>query len=804
MKKQIMRRAFFTAVGVGTFGLISQATAQISVNGSLAGKTSFYGAPLAVQTIETGFGDSTVGDGTSSGGSELDAAYGNISNGTLYLMFTGNIEGNGTANHLNIFIADSQPNGQNTLHSTTGAIANDNGLVFPAGFNCTYVLDVNDSKGTLYLDQDNLSKGNGGYLGSVPLTGGIGSASNVGGLQVGFNNTNAAGVGGNTGAAANQSAAALVQTGFEVGIPLSALNVSGGTISVLAAVNGGGDSYFSNQFLPGLPTGYGNLGTPSGVDLQTNGANITPISISIPTLPNGTWLPAGGGSWSNGSNWSNSAVPNGPGQLASFTSATAASLVTLDGSYTIGSLTLNSSSSYNISSGTGGGLTFNGNGSNATLNVFAGTHTISAPSTLVSNLAVTVQTFGDGVTLSGNINGSGGLIAVGPGGGIPSLTLSGSNTYTGGTDVEHGNLTLGSAGALPANTALILSAKDVPAGVLDLNGNSASLSSIVVTTSSLTGSTQAMAQIINSNSAAGTVTLTYNGNISNPSIFSGHINDSNGSGGSTTALLINSGSLTLTSTNTYAGSTNVSGGSLTLGAANALPGATNLIIGSGASVIASNLGTENAVVLGSLSDTGKLDLNNNALDIHTTTASAVNALLASGYNRGHWNGATGIVSTTAASDTTHLTALGSIVNDNGSGTPLYGSGGTIAPTFDGATPAVGDLLVKLTYYGDTNLDGVVDGSDYTRIDNGSLNHLTGWSNGDFNYDGVVNGSDYTLIDNAFNTQGASLAALVAGPSAVATAQIAGGSAVPEPASLATLALGAATLLGRRRRVCVGV
>jgi hypothetical protein len=33
------------------------------------------------------------------------------------------------------------------------------------------------------------------------------------------------------------------------------------------------------------------------------------------------------------------------------------------------------------------------------------------------------------------------------------------------------------------------------------------------------------------------------------------------------------------------------------------------------------------------------------------------------------------------------------------------------------------------------------------------------SSGDFNYDGMVNGSDYTLIDNAFNQQSASLPAV---------------------------------------------
>ncbi len=117
------------------------------------------------------------------------------------------------------------------------------------------------------------------------------------------------------------------------------------------------------------------------------------------------------------------------------------------------------------------------------------------------------------------------------------------------------------------------------------------------------------------------------------------------------------------------------------------------------------------------------------------------------------------------------------------------------------------MLVKLTYYGDTDLNGEVDGSDYSRIDNAYLYNqtasspLTGWFNGDFNYDGVINGSDYTLMDNAFNTQGAYIASEIASPNAVATDLIAGAgsSAVPEPTTLGLLGMGAAGLLGRRRR-----
>jgi unsaturated chondroitin disaccharide hydrolase len=152
------------------------------------------------------------------------------------------------------------------------------------------------------------------------------------------------------------------------------------------------------------------------------------------------------------------------------------------------------------------------------------------------------------------------------------------------------------------------------------------------------------------------------------------------------------------------------------------------------------------LVVGSLSlnATGILDMGANDLIVHNGNLPEITGLIVQGFGAGNWKGASGITSTAGAA--IKMSALAPELNASG-------STGTIMSNFDNQTVVRTDVIVKFSMFGDANLDGQVDGSDYTLIDNGFNTHATGWHSGDFNYDGVVNGDDYTLIDNVFNTHG---------------------------------------------------
>ena len=110
----------------------------------------------------------------------------------------------------------------------------------------------------------------------------------------------------------------------------------------------------------------------------------------------------------------------------------------------------------------------------------------------------------------------------------------------------------------------------------------------------------------------------------------------------------------------------------------------------------------------------------------------------------------------------------------------------------GQTVTGSDTLVMYTYGGDATLDGKINVDDYGRIDFNVNLGASGWYNGDFNYDGKINVDDYGIIDFNVGIQGPPLGG-VANPSGL--------TAVPEPAVLAPVLLGAIGMLKPRRRRC---
>jgi hypothetical protein len=241
-------------VAMSFLGAATCANAQL-LNGTL--DTTFYGSPLYVQTVNTQFGNSAGGGDAT--GSELDAVYAKVSGGNLYLFIAGCFQNNG--NHLNVFIAGGGP-GQNTLNVSPSTEAAMNGSIFASGFNATYMIDANDSSGTLYVDGfplPNGSQATQAYLGPVPLTDGIGSTT-FGSTTFALNNTLTSTMGTAGQALSGSTVGASVTTGLEIVIPTSAIGYTGGSVNVLIDINGGGNGYLSNQFLPGLPVPSNNLG----------------------------------------------------------------------------------------------------------------------------------------------------------------------------------------------------------------------------------------------------------------------------------------------------------------------------------------------------------------------------------------------------------------------------------------------------------------------------------------------------------------------------------------------------------------
>ena len=85
--------------------------------------------------------------------------------------------------------------------------------------------------------------------------------------------------------------------------------------------------------------------------------------------------------------------------------------------------------------------------------------------------------------------------------------------------------------------------------------------------------------------------------------------------------------------------------------------------------------------------------------------------------------------------------------------------GSSYTSFGGVPVTADDVLLKYTYIGDANLNGVVSFDDYVGMDNAFFDLIPnlGWATGDVTFDNAINFDDYSKVDQAFFFQGAPLA-----------------------------------------------
>jgi hypothetical protein len=430
-----MRRSHSLIVAAALSAACSSVSlAQIVVDGS---RDAGYGTPLAVQTTGTQFGDSVAGDPAFAFGSELNAAYGRIENGQLYLLLTGNLETN--FNKLEIFF-DVREGGQNQLRGDNpdvdfnglnrmGADGSNPGLKFDADFAADFFLTVTAGNNPIEIfsnaaDVLTSGGGNGFFIG----TGGPGNTiiNSSFDITVALNNSNAAGVG--SFGSPDVSDPASVETGVEVRIPLSFLGDPTADIKVNAFINGGGHDFMSNQVLGSAPITQGNFGEPRLVDFSLVDGNQYFTIANAPAVPN-QWGTLTAGNWSQASNWTQSLSPNGAGANARLLAGPSSSTeVTLDVPVTLNRLDLGGPG-YTLSGA--GPLTFAGVTFDA-IQVEAGEHTIAVPVVLQKDVRVTIPD-GSNLNVTGSISGaSNNLFKAGAGGlSIPASQLN-SVTVNGG------------------------------------------------------------------------------------------------------------------------------------------------------------------------------------------------------------------------------------------------------------------------------------------------------------------------------------------------------------------------------------
>jgi hypothetical protein len=261
--------------------------ATVDMSGTAPGTpTGFDGASIptqwptntlkATQQLHTCFGDAHVGTVTYYvPGSELDQLFVRTDGTWLYVAISGNLEANGNRA---VFFVDADPTtGENVLDNnttvTTDPIYNWSQRSFDPDFAPEHCYMVNNSGGTFYADHYWLITDTKDWLGAGVVGSGSGVLSGTGAVnpnndEFAFDNSNQAGVVG-TGQPGDPGDPSTATAGLEARISLSELGITAADcihVKVLAILGNQNGIWLSNQFLPSLAPGTGNINSdrPSG------------------------------------------------------------------------------------------------------------------------------------------------------------------------------------------------------------------------------------------------------------------------------------------------------------------------------------------------------------------------------------------------------------------------------------------------------------------------------------------------------------------------------------------------------------